>query len=253
MNRPTEKDIETVKAYLRQRLDAERSMTYNLEMVMREAAERIVSICYSAKIDPSFRSYETLPFKVRMQVEEVVQWLKETTRDYFVTLSIYDHEDTRDEILPFIMGENHGMTFDERLTDYCYKYRDELMLLIGAGLFLEVTKKVLATSIGEYLKKPYKNPKLIEGIAAPLTYGRGRTNSMFTAISDLTRFGIGQAWMLNQYIDNKANGCIGWYVQRGSSYPCELCDSKVGFHSDDSDLPLYHSHCCCIATPVFLK
>ena len=250
---PKESDIEAAKAYLRLRLEAEHSMNYNLSIVMREAAERIVEICYDAKIDPTVGSYENLPAKVQLEIEEVVQWLKETIDDYFLTLAIYDHEENRDRILPYILGENHGFTFDERLSDYCEKYRDELLLLVGAGLFLGLSQKVVAKSIGNNLKRPYNNPDLAEGIATPLTYGRGHTNSMFTAIGDLTRFGIGQAWMKNQYLNNIKNGCIGWYVQRGSSYPCELCDSKVGFHEDDSDLPLYHSHCCCIATPIYLK
>lgn len=219
---------------------------------MREAAERIIEICYKAKINPT-SSYENQPVKVQMEIEEVVQWLKETIDDYFLTLAIYDHEENRDKILPFILGVNHGMTFDERLSDYCTKYRDELLLLVGAGLFLGIGKTALAKSISNNLRKPYHNPELADAIAAPLTYGRGRTNSMFTAIGDLTRFGIGQAWMKNQYLNNMRDGCIGWYVQRGSSYPCPLCDSKVGFHPDDSDLPLYHSHCCCIATPIYLK
>ncbi len=250
--RPKESDIEAAKAYLRLRLEAERSMSYNLEIVMREAVERVVEICYAAKIDPTVGSYENLPEKVRMAIEEVVQWLKETIDDYFLTLAIYDHEENKDKILPFIMGRNHGMTFEERLSDYCVKYRNELLLLVGAGMALGIGAKALAKSIGEHLKHPYKNPDLAEGIAAPLTYGRGRTNAMYTAIGDLTRFGIGQAWMRNQYIDNMRDGCVGWYVERGSSYPCALCDSKVGFHEDDSDLPLYHSHCCCIATPIYI-
>ena len=44
MRQPTEKDIEAAKAYLRQRLDAERSMSANLEIIMREAAKQIVEI-----------------------------------------------------------------------------------------------------------------------------------------------------------------------------------------------------------------
>lgn len=248
---PTEKDIESAKAYLRQRLEAELSMTHNLEIIMREAAERFVEICYDAKIDPSDVSFGNLPIKVQMQINEVVDWLRETIDDYFLTLAVYNHEENKEKILPFILGENHGMTFDERLDGYCSKYRDELLLLMGAGLFLGLTKKVLAKSIGEHLKLPYKNPDLVDGIAAPLTYGRGRTNSMFTAISDLARFGIARGWMKNWELKTKNDGCIGWVVQRGSTYPCEICDSMVGFHADESELPPYHLSCCCIAIPIY--
>ena len=151
------------------------------------------------------------------------------------------------------MGENHGMTFYERLNDYCDKYRDELMLLIGAGLALGIEGKALVKSIGENLKHPYANPLLADGISAPLTYGRGRTNSMFTALSGLTRYGIESAWMKNWEIKTISDGAIGWIVQRGSSYPCPQCDENCGFHSisDGTELP-QHLSCCCFAIPIYL-
>lgn len=253
MRQPSESDIEAAKAYLRQRLEAERSMSYNLSVVMREAAERIVSICYAVNVNPQNFRYEDLFLRAQGEIDEVIEWLRETIRDYFETLAVADHEENKDEILPFVLSENHGSTFDERLTDYCDKYRDELMLLIGAGLFLGVGKTMLAKSIGENLKHPYANQLLTDGIAAPISYGRGRSNSMFTAISDLTQFGIAQGWMKHQYIDNRKNGCLGWYVMRGSSYSCEHCDSMVGFHTDEGELPLYHSHCRCFAVPIYPK
>ena len=209
MRQPSEADIETAKAYLRQRLDAERSMSYNLSIVMREAAERIVEILYSANIHPTVASYGDLPLRVQWDIDEVVQWLKETIDDYFVTLAIADHEENRNTILPFILGENHGANFDERLTDYVGKYKNELLLLVGAGLLLGIGKSALAKSIGDNLRQPYANPMLKDGIEAPLTYGRGKSNAMYNAISSLTRNGIAGAWMKNFYIETHKNGCIG--------------------------------------------
>lgn len=252
MRQPSEADIEAAKEYLRQRLDAERSMVRNLEYVMREAAGRIVAICYSANVNPKPFQYTALPRTAQMEIDSVIVWLRETIDDYFVTLAIADHEENRDEVLPLILAENHGMTFGERLEDYCDKYRNELMLLVGAGLFLGVGETALVKSIGENLRHPYANQLLLDGIAAPLTYGRGRTNSMFTALSGLTTYGIAQAWMKSWYIDTKADKAIGWLVQRGSSYNCELCDSYVGFHSDESELPPYHGHCACYAVPIYV-
>lgn len=254
MQRPRESDIEAAKEYLRQRLDAERSMTYNLEIVMREAAERIVEILYSAKIHPTVGSYENLPANVQIEIDAVVEWLKETIDDYFLTLAIAEHEENRDSILPFILGENHGMTFNERLTDYVNKYRNELLLLVGAGLFLGISKNVLAKSIGENLKHPYANQLLADSIEVPLSYGRGRTNSMFTAISGLTKYGIESAWMRHWELKTEADGAIGWLVQRGSSYPCPQCDDNCGFHPIDEGTQLpQHLSCCCYAVPVYIK
>lgn len=253
MRQPTEKDIEAAKAYLRQRLDAERSMSANLEIIMREAAKQIVEICYSANVNPQTFRYSDLPLRVQWDIDAVIEWLKEQIEDYFETLAVADHEENRDIILPLVLGENHGATFDERLTDYCDKYKDELMLLIGAGLFLGVAKSALAKSIGENLKHPYANQLLADGIDAPLTYGRGRTNSMFTALSGLTEYGIESAWMRHWELKTEADGAIGWIVQRGSSYPCSQCDENCGFHSiaEGTQLP-QHLSCCCFAVPIHI-
>ena len=253
MRQPSEADIETAKAYLRQRLDAERSMSYNLSIVMREAAERIVEILYSANIHPTVASYGDLPLRVQWDIDEVVQWLKETIDDYFVTLAIADHEENRNTILPFILGENHGANFDERLTDYVGKYKNELLLLVGAGLLLGIGKSALAKSIGDNLRQPYANPMLKDGFEAPLTYGRGKSNAMYNAISSLTRNGIAGAWMKNFYIETHKNGCIGWLVQRGSSYPCEICQAYVGLQTSEENLPPFHLNCVCYAVPIYLK
>ncbi len=249
--KPTEKDIEAAKAYLRQRLEAERLMTYNLELIMREAAERFVEICYSANLDPQNLSFEKLPIKVRMQLEEVIDWLQETIEDYFLTLVVADHEENKDKILPFILGGNEFI-FTERLEDYCEKYRNELLLLIGAGLFLGIGKTALAKTIGSHLKQPYKNPDLVDGIGASISYGRGHTNSMFTAIGNLTRFGIAQGWMKNWELQTEKDGVIGWMVQRGSTVSCTMCDENCGFHSieEGTQLPR-HNSCCCIAIPIY--
>lgn len=253
MRQPSESDIESAKEYLRQRLDAELSMTRNLEVVMNEAAEKIVKICYSAGVNPQSFHFSDLSAKAQKEINDVINWLQETIDDYFLTLAIADHKETKDDVLNVILAENHGLTFDERLTDYCEKYKNELLLLIGAGLFLGITESALLRSLKENLRHPYANQLLAEGIDAPITYGRGRTNSMFTAISDLTRFGIATGWMKNQYLQNLNNGCLGWYVRRGSSYPCDLCDSNVGFHVDEDSLPPYHGNCCCYAVPIYLE
>lgn len=254
MKQPTEADIEAAKAYLRQRLECEHAMTTLLENAMKEAAEKIVDICYSAGVNPQSFRYSDLPVRVQFDIDEVIQRLQEAIDDYFLTLAIADHEENRDRILPFILGENHGMTFAERLEDYCGKYRDELMVLIGAGLFLGIAESALVKSIGDNLKHPYANQLLADGIEVPLTYGRGKSNSMFTALSGLTKYGIESAWMQHWELKTEADGAIGWIVQRGSSYPCPQCDDNCGFHSIDEGTQLpQHLSCCCFAVPIYIK
>ena len=239
-------------AYLRLRLEAERSMRYNLEIVMREAAERVVEICYSANAGAAIGSYDKLPAKVRAEIDDVVAWLRETIEDYFLTLAVADHEESRERIVPLVLGRMHGMTFGERLADYCDKYRNELLVLAGAGLLLGLGRKEVARSICENLRQPWRNPELARGVAAPLSYGRGRTSSMLTAIAGLTTHGIAQGWMRHWELETEAKGAEGWIVRRGSSVACGLCDENCGFHAveDGTGLPV-HLSCCCFAIPIY--
>ena len=120
------------------------------------------------------------------------------------------------------------------------------MLLVGAGLFLGVTKMVLAKSICDNLKHPYANQLLADGIAAPLTYGRGRTNAMFTAINSLTRFGIGRGWMYHRHLKAEMEQAQGFITFRNSSVPCDMCDDYASYtHPMDDPLPPLHGHCVC--------
>lgn len=251
--KPTGTDIQIAKQYLLERLDAERSMLYHLERLMRKAAEDIVALLYAKGISVDTLKYNRLQKQVEESINEIILNLQESIADIFETLAIADHEENRNTILPFILGENHGMTFDERLTDYVEKYKNELLLLIGAGLLLGIGKSALAKSIGDNLRQPYANPMLKDGIEAPLTYGRGKSNAMYNAIGSLTRNGIAGAWMKNFYIETRKNGCIGWLVQRGSSYPCEICQAYVGLQTSEENLPPFHLNCVCYAVPIYLK
>lgn len=254
MQNPSEKDIEAAKAYLRERLEYERAMSSMLEQAMKDAAEKIVDICYSAGVNPHTSRYSDFPVRIQYQIDDIIRKLQSDIDDYFQTFAIADHEENSDKILPFILGEQNGSTFEERLSDYCDKYRDELMLLIGAGLFLGIAESALVKSIGENLRHPYKNQMLADGIAAPLSYGRGRSNSMLNAIDVLTKYGIETAWMKHWELKTAADGCVGWVVKRGSTWNCEMCDENCGFHPADegTNLP-QHPSCCCFAVPIYLK
>ena len=246
MQRPREADIEAAKAYLRQRIECEQAMTSLLESVMKEAAEKIVDMCYSAGINPQSFRCSDLPVRVQFDIDAVIEWLREAIDDYFLTLAIADHEENRNAILPFILEETHGLTFDERLSDYCGKYRDELILLVGAGLFLGVEKKALIKSIGDNLKHPYANQLLADGIDAPLTYGRGKSNSMFNAINTLTRFGIGQGWMYDRHLKAEMEWAQGFMTFRNSTWPCDICDEYASYmHPMDDTIPPIHANCVC--------
>lgn len=238
-------DIEAAREYLKSRLDAEASMVDNLEAVMAIAAERIVTICYKYNVNPQNFSFDSDP-KIRQEVEDVVQWLREVIEDMLYTLVVAADEGNGSMIWAWVTRERDGMTFDERLDEYLSNFGKEMELLVGAGLFLGLTKMIVTNSIISNMRKPWNNPDLADGVAAPLSYGRGRTNSMLTAISALTKFGVGEGWMYARHLKAAEKDAVGFYTFRNSTYPCSYCDSYAEtFHTMDEPIPPIHGNCVC--------
>lgn len=251
LRQPTEKDREATRQYLLQRLDAVNSMSYNLESLFKVAIERIVKICFQFHLTPKELNSDNIPEKVLIRINEVIDWLYESINDYFDTLVEASPDSDKNIILPWAKRKINGKTFDERLLEYCDRFRFEMLLLTAAGILIGLGSIPLINSLIHNLKKPWNNPDIKEALTNIPSYGIGRTNSMFTAINALTRDGVASSWMKSKFLNEKKKGAVGWWVERGSSVPCDICDSQTGFHYNDSSLPLYHLSCCCIATPVY--
>lgn len=253
MREPAQKDKREAREYLEKRMDAVRSMSHNLENLMKEAVERIVKICYQFNLRPEQLNKDNIPEKVLIRINEVIDWLYETILDYMDTLTEASPDSDKDFILPWIRRERAGMTLEQRLSKYCDQFRFEMFLLTAAGIAVGLGSVPLINSLIRNMPKPWNNPDIKDELGEIPSYGVGRTNSMYTAINGLTRDAVASGWMKSKYMADRTKGCIGWWVERGSSIPCDLCDPQTGFHYNDSQLPLYHLSCMCLATPVFSK
>ena len=82
--------------------------------------------------------------------------------------------------------------------------------------------------------------------------GVGLQKNGSTNVTKMARVTLQMAWMRSYRMDFEESGAVGFYVLRGSSYPCSLCDSKVGFHViDETDcFPPFHPNCCCYVIPI---
>lgn len=240
-----ERDIEAAQTYLKKRLDAELSMDYNLQIVMRGAAKRIVEICYSYNVSPqSF--YFNANTKMQMDIDAVIQWLYDVILDYFETLAVTQDSDHKDEVLAYILAKFHGQTFEQRLNSYVGKYRNELEILIGAGLIVGLTKTALTQSISTNLLNPWGNEIVKEAQVSAPSYGKGVPTAMYSAISNLTRNGIGRGYMYDRHLSATENEAVGFMTFRNSTYPCDICDDyAIDFHPMGDTIPPLHLHCVC--------
>ena len=250
----TNKQIEEAKAYLRSRINAEISMTDNLERYLREAASRMVDIAMRYNIPPSMFRFSANK-AMEKEIDQVVRWLKSKIEEAAMRLAVaYEEEpDDYENIVAYITAENHGKTFRQRNAIYCERFKYEVEAAIAAGLLLSVKKDKIKQSIYNNMAHPYANPIFREAMkektaatrlqSRGISYGTGRSNSMRNALEALSGHAVSQGWM--RHWGDIHDGAIGFYSYRGSSYPCGLCDSMVGYHPITDYQGGWHLHCRC--------
>ena len=232
MRVPTDKEIEEAKEYLRQRLDAELSMRTNLQIVMIEAAKQIIDISYRYKISPELFRFSANR-QLQEEVDAIILSLLEIIEDYTYTLAVATHEDNKDAIITCITRESYGKTFTQR------------------ARLSSIRQSVKTPLLNEHVQRAIsKGYPIISRLGVQESFGVGRTVSSWTALSDLTEYAVAEGWMKHWELQAKACGAVGFFVMRGSSYPCNICDDEVGFHVEWDKLPPYHGHCKCFAVPV---
>lgn len=246
MTGASERDYEAARAFVRKIVDAQHAMEIQVESLMAEAAGRIVEILYGAGLTAESLDYGRLPLSVQFKITGVLRWLQEAIADYFEQTVTEEGDSDRDMILPFVLGRIHGKTFGERLSEYVARFRTEMLVLTAAGLATGLGSVPLVRSVVRNFRKPYANPELAGAIAEKPSYGRGRTNSMFTAIGDLTKNGVARAFNYQRMLEALKKGAAGFYTFRNSTYPCDTCDEYAAyFHPMDDARPPLHLSCVC--------
>ena len=251
-----EKTVKEAKEYVKSRLSAEQSMSSNLEAALEKAVRLIVAISIEYGVPPS-RFKFSYNAKMKREIEAVIDELKETIEDYIFTLAVAGDGDD-DEILAYIKGEIYGDTLDNRLDGYLDRFKDENEAAIAAGLLLGESEDDIADSIISSKDSPYQNPMILKTgsevtgrLGTKTSFGKGQRKGSWGAIDTLSTSTIAVGWMHGFYTAKLKANAIGFLVYRGSSYPCDICDSNTGFHSSTLDLPPYHPHCVCYAVPVY--
>lgn len=242
----TKEQLEEAKEYLRRRLDSESSMRDDIGDVLLFYIMLLVMLLVSGESEE--RINETLDELVMMILEDCD------------TLAVDEHTDESAAILLFIHGEIGGKTLDDRIRERVGTLFDELKTTVMIGLLLKMSADAIVSAFVKGMKDPWNNSIIVEYRskvasgeispdadidAEPRHYGKGVPVSSYTALSDIAVYAVSAGWSVYDYLSNRDS--VGYHVFRGSSYPCDECDSHVGYHdiSDTESLPLFHNHCKC--------
>lgn len=242
----TEQELEEAKAFVRDRLRNERSMEADVLRLMEMYAAYLLTALLNNRSEA--------------EVELLIQNLVEELLSDCELLAVDEH-DRRAMILLWVNRDIEGQTLRDRVSQRCHTFFDEVFAVYTAGRLLNRGYDALLTGIKENLTRPWQNPLLVEAREAQLHglidpdyefqephYGRGVAISSLTALTTITTYAVGDAWMYYGWLDAAERGAKGYHVLRGSSYPCDICDSHTGIFypiDDEDNRPPYHAHCVC--------
>lgn len=244
----TQEELEEAKEYLRQRLDNERSMSKDVLRLLELYAGYLLSALYANASDE--------------EIEALIAELIDSLLTDCEVLAVNGRDDASELIPLYMNSERNGDNLEGRVNKRAHTFFKEVFAVYVAGKLIGLNEKSLASSIKANLKHPWDNEVLIAAREMqkrgdiPSEYdfetphfGKGVEISSYGALDKMLVYAIGDAWMYWQHEDAKAQGAKGYYVLRGSSYPCDICDEAAnsGLHPmDDTEhiVPL-HMNCVC--------
>lgn len=245
----TDRELAEAEDFLRRRVESEVSMQRDVDTLLSEYAGYILMLLYrEAPIG---------------DINAIVDELIERLIDDCYILGVDENDDIRDDIMFFMNTKRNGATMEELVRQRVSTFFLELSSVYVAAKLLGYAQKEVLASIRENFKHPWSNPILKEirkkikkgEVAADKEmfekahYGQGREISSHGALTKITTFYVADAWMWWQNRRAVENGAKGYFVLRGSSYDCPICDSHTGIFyplTDSENRPLYHLNCKCI-------
>lgn len=267
---PSQQDIDAAKQFILQREENARMLEDKIDELLADAAEEIVIICYRYDVDPQ-KLYISSGFNEQM-MNEIAEVMDELEEEILALMQEYATRSTKDRdrinaLLLWMASLGRGnRNLRDTLEGYLYKFMKDLEAAIAALRFADATMADAVTKVKTNLHTIYTMPEVMAAFKNAsefaATYiqsrgvqkgGVGLSNNGSTNVTNMARLTLQMVWMRSRRLEMEEDGAAGFYVLRGSNYPCDYCDSKVGFHpmTDIDYFPPFHGHCCCYVVPIF--
>lgn len=267
---PSQQDIDAAKQFILQREENARMLEDKIDELLADAAEKIVIICYRYDVDPQ-KLYIASGFNEQM-MNEIAEVMDELEEEILAMMQEYATRSTKDRnhinaLLLWMASLGRGnRNLRDTLEGYLYKFMKDLEAAIAALRFADATIGDAVTKVKTNLHTIYTMPEVMAAFKNAsefdATYiqsrgvqkgGVGLSNNGSTNVTNMARLTLQMVWMRSRRLEMEEDGAAGFYVLRGSNYPCDYCDSKVGFHpmTDIDYFPPFHGHCCCYVVPIF--
>ena len=266
----TEEQVRTGKNFVLRRESAANGLASLVDGLMADAAANMVQIAYRYGVKPE--EFQISPQYNEAMFNEIADVLNDLEDEILDLILSYSTRCTKDEdkklwLLPWILalGKN-GKGLRASLQDRLWVFSRDVEAMIAAAKTAKLDASRAVSVIKSNLHTAYQMPGMAAAFAHSSLYkahyirtrgvkkgNRGSSNSEANNIIRFAKMTVQMAWMHYHHELYKEQGAAGYYVLRGSTYFCDLCDSKVGFHliSDTDGYPPFHPACCCWTIPVF--
>lgn len=251
--------IKEASEFVIKRVSAELRCKNNAEALIIAAAKNIISIAYKYGINPTMFSFSTNPM-MESEINQVISNLILSLEEETYTEAVKVDEKEKDSILARVSRTIYGYTFEQRTEKYANMLKSEIEVFVIAGMLYNISQSKLLSEFKGSLDNPYSNKYVVEAIKSSpsasyirnmYATGKGIYNSATNNIFRLLRYTVSDAWMWYDFESMRKYGVTKYYVRRGSSYPCALCDSMVGVHDiSEGEIVPIHPNCKCIQFPI---
>lgn len=236
--------------YSKKRLQAIRNCQDHIAEILWSAASKIVSKSSKYRAGNSLKNEASL-------LRDAKRITREAEKSINTYISAYAKASCKmlgidsENIESFLVGDIYGKTTSERNSVYLANFAEDIVRMVKAGAVMGYSDQQLLSSIRTGYKDPYhtsvitKAKKKDINIDTP-SYGKGYYRNAYQNIVRNASQVIALAWGMAELQYGKESGAIGYFVYRGSSYYCPVCDDMCGYmHSLDRMVVPVHVNCVC--------
>lgn len=244
--------------YSKKRLQAIRNCEDHIAAILWSAASKIVSKSSKYRAGNSLENEASL----LIDAKSITREAEKSINGY---ISAYSKASCKilgidsENIESFLVSEIYGKTTSERNAVYLGNFAEDIVRMVKAGVIMGYSDQQLMSSIRTGYKDPYHTSVITKAKRKDInidipSYGKGYYRNAYQNIVRNASQVIALAWGRAEQEYGKENKAIGYFVYRGSSYYCPVCDDLCGYmHPLNTMVIPAHVSCKCRVQFTFKK
>lgn len=236
--------------YSRKRLQAIRNCEGHIASILWSAAKDIITISSKYRVGEVLRNEASLLSKAKGITEDAEESINSYISAYSKASCKILGIDSKG-IEDFLTGNIYGKTTSERNAVYLGNFAEDVVRMIKAGTIMGYTDQQLLSAIRTGYKDPYRASVITKAKKQDISidvpsYGKGYYRNAYQNIIRNAKQVIALSWGRAEQEYGKNSGAVGYFVYRGSSYDCPVCDDLCGYmHPLDTMVIPAHHNCAC--------